>query len=301
MAFSKLTEASSPYYPPRARWYGPLCYVGHGFLWRLGLDQRQLPNDVTLAALLGGFLVPGLAVYFREPRLFGKAAILASAVLLGVFTIFLGHEAATLAFGMMFSLHISGFVYYCNPFFKGSLRFRLFFTVGTVIALGCLVYLPASNIIEDNWVMPLQLNNRVVVVQRNFPVLAIHRGDYIAYKLGNDSETGAGEYWVVVHSGMGLGPVLATPGDKVEFFTDTYSINGVARPLLPHMPQKGKIVVSENHWFIWPDLDINTRYRDGESLEENISKTMLSLATVSQDDFMGKPFRQWFWHEQILL
>ena len=53
---------------------------------------------------------------------------------------------------------------------------------------------------------------------------------------------------------MGFGPVLAVPGDRVEFSTKAFSVNGVPQPLLPHMPAGGKLVVPENHWFIWPNL-----------------------------------------------
>jgi hypothetical protein len=57
-----MTEADSAYYPPRARWYSPLFYLGGAFQRRLALDRIQalLPEELTFGKLLAAFLIPGL-------------------------------------------------------------------------------------------------------------------------------------------------------------------------------------------------------------------------------------------------
>jgi hypothetical protein len=104
-----------------------------------------------------------------------------------------------------------------------------------------------------------------------------------------------GAIWV--QSGMGLARVLAVAGDRVVFSTGTFSVNGQGQPDLPHMPSDGEWVVPENHWFIWPNLDISGH---GNVAEARISSSMMNLANVSEDQFFGKPLARWFWRKQIL-
>ena len=106
---------------------------------------------------------------------------------------------------------------------------------------------------------------------------------------------GGGAIWL--QAGFSWGPVLAVAGDRVTFSTNSFSVNGAAQPLRPHMPAGGELVVPEKHWFVWPELDINGHGNYGEA---NLSAVMLQLATVSEVTFVGKPFRHWFWRRQIL-
>ena len=62
------------------------------------------------------------------------------------------------------------------------------------------------------------------------------------------------------------------------------------------MPQGGDLIVPEKKWFIWPELGISGHGNAGEAV---ISATMLQLATVPEDRFVGKPFKRWFWRKQI--
>ena len=91
--------------------------------------------------------------------------------------------------------------------------------------------------------------------------------------------------------------MLATAGDRVEFSTNGFAVNGVLQARLPHMPETGGLVVPENHWFIWPKLAISGNWDVGEA---NISSAMMQMASVSEDQFVGKPFKRWFWRKQIL-
>jgi len=74
-------------------------------------------------------------------------------------------------------------------------------------------------------------------------------------------------------------------------------VNGVLQPSLPHMPKSGELVVAGNHWFIWPNLAISGNWDVGEA---NVSAAMLQLSNVSEDQFVARPFKHWFWRKQIL-
>jgi hypothetical protein len=287
-------EDASPYYPPRARWYRLLFYLGAAVRRRLALDRIHLPQEMTLGGLVAGFLVPGLAVHIRGPRLWGKAALISCGLLFLLFIAWFGYPAGNFAFGLLLSIHATGFVYYCSPLLQHEqLRSRLFFTLLALMAIGLLIYLPIRNVILQHWLVPLRLNGRVVVVQRQFPASAIQHGDWIAYRL---SGSGGGGIWV--RSGMGLGPVLAMAGDRVEFSTNAFTVNGVAQPRLPHMPDSGAVTVPGKNWFVWPNFDISGGH--GNVVENNISAAMLQMATVSQAQFVGKPFKRWLWRRQVL-
>ena len=252
---------------------------------------------MTFGGLIAGFLVPGLAVYVRGPRLWGKAALVSCGLLFLLFIAWFGHPAGNFAFGLLLSIHISGFVYYCSPLLlEASFRSRLLFTLLTMMVLGLLIYLPIRNVILQHWLVPLRVRGNVVIVHRLGVPYDIKRGDWVMYSL-NSKQTGeahnGGAVWI--RAGFGWGPVLAVAGDRVVFSTNCFRVNGEAQSLLPHMPSSGEVVVPEKHWFIWPELDIN-----GNGNAGNISAIMLQMATVSQEQFIGKPFKRWLWRRQIL-
>ena len=288
----------SEYYPPRARWYGSLFYVGAAVRRRLALDRIQLPQEMTLGGLVAGFLIPGLAVHIRGPRLWGKIALIGCGLLAFSFVVWFGYPAGNFAFGLLLSIHVTGFVYYCTPLLnKAQFQSRVFFTLAVLIALGGFIYAPSRSAMQRYWLMPLRLNGHVIVVQKRVPANSVRRGDWVAYTLSG--------YVISVHgyrnadnrSGMGLGPVLATAGDSVEFSANAFMVNGIPQPLLPHMPVSGTLMVPENHWFIWPNLAISGHGNVGEA---DISSAMLQMADVSTNQFVGKPFKRWLWRRQIL-
>jgi len=294
-----IQEEASPYYPPRARWYSRLLFFGGTIRRRLALDRILLPREIALVGLVASFLVPGLAVYIRGPRLWGRAALASCGLLLLSFIVWFGHPAGNFALGLLLSIHITGFVYYCSPLLlEASFSSRLLFTLLTMMVLGLLIYLPIWNVILQHWLIPLRVRDNVVIVHRLGSPHDIKRGDWVMFSQ-KSSETGeahnGGAIWV--RAGFGWGLVLAGAGDRVEFSANVFRVNGEARPLLPHMPNSGTLTVPEKHWFIWPDLDINTR---GNVSEANISATMLQMATVSQEQVVGKPFKRWLWRRQIL-
>jgi len=302
VARTDANETDSLYYPPRARWYSPVFYWGDTIRRWLWLDRIhvQLPGDMTFAGSAASFLVPGLGFYLRGTRRWVRAAWSGYALLLGVFMAAYGYPAGNFALGLLMAIHIVGFLYYCGPFWQQSdLSSRLIFTLLAVLAIGLLVYLPLRNAVLQHWVLPLRLNGRVFVVQRQFPVEAVQRGDWIAYKLGGgDSawEGGREHGAVYLHSGMGLGPVLAMAGDRVEFSTNAFTVNGQPHALRPHMPSAGELVVPKNNWFVWPDVGISGH---GHTAENTISSAMMEMAIVTREQFVGRAFPRWLGRRQI--
>jgi hypothetical protein len=293
-----MSKSVLPFYPPRARWYSPLFALGNSLRRGMALDRIRLPRGVTTAGLVGSFLIPGLGVYLRGPRLWGKLAFAASGFLFLQFIVWLGHPLGNFAFGLLLSIHVTGFVYYCSPLLaNGEFSSRLLLTLAGLVAIGGLVYAPLRNLIQDHWFLPLQVNGQVVVVQKQASPNVVRRGDWIAYTLSG--------YVISVHgyrnrngaSGLEYGPVLAVGGDRVQFSTNAFTVNGIPHPLLPHMPDSGNFVVPENHWFIWPNFAINGHGNVGEA---SISAAMMESADVSENQFVGKPFQRWFWRRQSL-
>lgn len=287
-----MNNLASPYYPPRARWYSPLISFGSALRRGLALDHVLLPAGVSLAALLGGFLVPGLAFYVRGPALWGKIALTSSGLLMLAFIVGLGYPAASFAFALLLSIHSTGVVRLFDGLLAGArLRVRILFSIVVFIAIGLLLYRPAQAFTEEHWLMPMRVNGRVVVVQKLASWRGVKRGEWVAYTM----PAGHGE-GVYVRAGLGLGPVLAQAGDRVRFTADAFEVNGVAHPLLPHMPGAGELIIPEKHWFIWPDIAISGH---GNVSAAGVSTMMLGMAMISEPQFAGKPFKYWFWRGQL--
>ncbi len=294
-----ITDQASPFYPPRARWFSLFFVLGCQLRRRLALDRLRMPRGMAAGELVAGFFVPGLAVYFRGPVWAGRAALGAGAALLLVYMVWLGYPAANLAFGLLISLHVTGFVHYCQRWLAaGEFGARLAFTAFVMLAMVLLLYLPARGLVQQRLITPLRLQGQVIVVRRTLPVHPLQHGQWLAYSLP-ETETGeahnGGAIWF--HGGTGFGPVLAVGGDHVIFSTNGYSVNGVAHPALPHMPVAGECQVPEKHWFIWPNLAISGHGNVGEGA---ISGALLALADVAPRQFLGLPFDRWFWRPQTL-
>ena len=294
MALNFNEKLTSPYYPRRARWYGRIFSFGGIIRRSLALDRIYLPKEMAVGELIGSFLIPGLAFYLRGPRLWGQAAMAACALLFAIFIVWMGYPAGNYALGLMLSIHTSGFVYYCSPWLANeTFEYRILFTIGTMLGLGLLLYMP----LRTHWLLPLRVNGHAVIVEKFIPARGIKRGDRIAYRLSGYYFSNHGGQGVSNRTGLGLGSVLATSGDRVEFSTNNFTVNGIPQPLLPHMPTSGNLVVPENHWFIWPSIAISGNWNVGEA---NISSAMLQMANVPEKQFAGKAFKRWFWRKQIL-
>jgi hypothetical protein len=289
---SMASRLPSPYYPPRARWYAPLLGVGGALRRRLALDRARWSRSLRFGGLLASLLVPGLGFYLRGPRVWGRLALAVCFFLLLLFFVEIGYPAGNMAFGLLLSVHAMGALCLCESSLA-DLRFRtrILLSMALLFVLAGLLYLPARRLMEAHLLEPLRVNNRVIVVKKSTSLPRVKRHDWIAYTIAGDTDHAA-----YVQAGLGLGPVLAVSGDHLHFTKAGFEVNGVLQPRLAHMPEEGEWVVPEKHWFVWPELDITGH---GNVPEATLSATLLRMATISEDQFAGKPFKRWFWRRQF--
>jgi hypothetical protein len=287
-----MSHVTSSYYPPRARWYSPLLLLAAGLQRHLALDRIRMPTGVPFFRAVASLGVPGLGFYLRGPRLWGLAAMGFAALMALVFIVGLGYLVGNVAFGLLLSTHVSSVIYVFDPWLAGArFRVRLSFSFILLFVLGALVYMPVRNLIQEQWLMPLRVKGRVVIVQRVAMPSALPRGAWIAYT--TDSARGQGLYAL---DGFGLGPVLAVPGDRVRFTKAALEVNGVPQPLQDYMPQVGEWVVPQKHWFVWPEVAISGH---GNMPADVISTTLLQMGTIPEYRFVGRPFKRWFGRRQL--
>jgi hypothetical protein len=146
-------------------------------------------------------------------------------------------------------------------------------------------------LVQNHWFLPLRLHGRVIVVSRSTPSIDLRRGDWVAYTFESK-----GDHGVIVREGMGLGKLLALPGDKLHFGESTFEVNGVIQPRLHLMPADGEYVIPEKHWFVWPELDISGH---GQVPVSDMAQTLINLGTISEGRFLGKAPRRWLWRPQF--
>lgn len=287
-----MNRVSSSYYPPRARWYSPLLFLAAGVQRHLALDRIRLPTGVPFFRAVGSLVVPGLGFYLRGPRPWGIAAMGFAALMALLFMVGLGYPAGNVAFGLLLSTHVSSVIYVFEPWLAGArFRVRLSFSFVMLVLLGAFVYLPLRSFIQEQWLMPLRVKDRVVIVHRQANPPALPRGAWIAYAIG-----GARGQGVYAQEGFGLGPVLALPGDRVRFTKSALEVNGVPQPLLAYMPQVGEWVVPQKYWFVWPEVAITGH---GNTPADAISATLLGMGKITEDRFVGRPFTRWFGRRQL--
>ncbi len=292
-------ELTSAYYPPRARWYSPLFCFWFPFRRVLHLEKIHLPRGYSFHQFVLSLLLPGYAMIANGRRILGRAFMGAYFFAALVFAVALGYQLGNIGYGLMIAAHASSLIFLESHWLRNSqfqLRFGL--AIVTLLALWLGVYSPAVDFAQSHWLMPLRVRGQVVIVQRAISPGRIQPGARIMYRLP-EAETGEahGGGAVRVQGGYGFGPVLALAGDRVEFSTNSYNVNGVSRPLLPYMPTGGEVIVAEKQWFVWPEFDISMR---GNVNGANITAVMLQVATVSENQYAGKPFRHWFGRRQIL-
>jgi hypothetical protein len=205
--------------------------------------------------------------------------------------VLIGSRPANLAFGLLLSIHASGLAFMFDRMLPApGFRARLLMTAALLASLVFGLYLPVRSLVQDRWFFPLRQNGRVIVIRRERPTAHLNRGDRIGY-----SFDGFQVHELVVHSGFGLGPVLALPGDRILFTKSTFEVNGNAQPRFALMPESGEIILDERHWFVWPEFDI----RGHGNVMGQVPQTLTSLGIISERQFLGRPCRRWFWHKQL--
>jgi hypothetical protein len=265
----------------------------------LHLEKIHLPRGYSFVQFVASLLLPGYALIVDGREILGRAFMGAYFFAALVFAVALGYQLGNVGYGLMISAHASSLIFLESRALRNySFRLRFGLAIVTLLALWLGVYSPVVDFAQRHWLMPLRVRGQVVIVRRGVSTGHIQRGDRIMYRLP-EAETGAphggGAVWL--RGGYGFGPVLALAGDRLEFSTNSYSVNGVTHPLLPYMPHGGELTITEKQWFVWPEFDINMR---GNVNEANITAVMFQVATVSETQFVGKPFQHWFGRRQIL-
>ena len=290
-------EPTSSYYPPRAGWSSRWSRLRAAVrrelhLERLHLEGFRLPPSRTVFHWLAGFFIPGLVFHWEGRRLIAKWIFRGCAVAVVVFLVFLGRLPADIAFNLLIAAQVAGATHQIRPVLWGSRVLpQMVFSVLLFVGLTQWLYLPARDLFYHVVALPLQVEQRVLIVNPQASRAGVVRGDWVAYRI-----EGYAAHGVVVREGFGLQPVLGLPGDVVEYGTIEFTVNGQAQPRQPHMPEAGGLTVPEKHWFIWPQLHTGG-YGNNAAYQANAYRR---LALVSHEDFVGRAYRWWFFWKQTL-
>jgi hypothetical protein len=152
------------------------------------------------------------------------------------------------------------------------------------------LYLPIQGQVERHLFRPTTYRGKVMIVHPCSP-WEVRRGELIVYKMEGGLGTG-----IYLRTGLGVGPILASPGDRVRFTATTFLVNGFPRERIAGMPAEGEWRISAGNWMVWPDLDISVR---GQVPTVNVHGALQQLSMVSEGQLVGKPFKRWFWRRQF--
>jgi hypothetical protein len=288
-------EDVSEYYPPRARWHTRLLFESWRHVRRLlHLEKLHLPGRLSPIGWVLSLALPAFSFFALGRRLLGGLFLAAYGVAAAVFIIRLGYPAANLAFGVLIFVHATSIIFLESLWLHNSeFRNRLILALLTLFAVWGLVYFPLTNFAERHWIVPLRIRDRVMIVRCGFPS-NLQRGDWVAHRISGDRYIGEREDRVYLGTGLSIDPVLALPGDHIQFSNQVFFVNDQPFPAAAHMPSAGDVTVPEKVWFIWPNLDITRRGVP----ESSVTATMEQAAMVKQDQIIGRSFRSWFGRRQ---
>ncbi len=285
-----MKQDSSPYYPPRAPWYSGLRELGCSFLSALRLDRVRAPEGVRPGAVPACLLIPGFPFLIRRGRRTGTWAMTAAAVLFLAGVVGLGRAWGGASVALLIGIHASGLLEFLRPWLLACRpRLRLVSSVFAVMALVLGLYLPLQDLFGRHVAYPVRTADRVVIIRPGADPDAIRRGDWVAYHVRGSAARG-----VVILDGVGLARVLARVGDRVEFSSEGYRVNGRLSPARDGMPVEGSLVVRPGNWFIWPELRV---FRAGAGSAES---ALYELAFVPYDELIGRPYEHWFFMRQVM-
>jgi len=207
-----------------------------------------------------------------------------------VYVVALGLPAANGAFMVLIMIHAASVSQRLQPWLS---QHRLFaqLAVGLLVflAVSLFVYAPARQGFERYVATPLPTSAGVVVVNPRAPLASIQRGDWLGYRIAGRYAAG-----IRVQSGFGFGPVLAVPGDRVEFTANGCQVNGRILPRRAHMPRTGELALGPKQWLVWPEVEVSS-HGVGEDV---VVAAMLETALVDQADLAGRPYARWFFRKQ---
>ena len=140
-----MEKVLSPYYPPRARWYGKLLSRRNAARRIFHLDRIHLPGGISPFQFLLSLVIPGFSFLARRERIPGWSFLVGYGVALLVFIVALGYTASTIAYGCMIAAHALSIVHLHNLWLKrASFGFRLT-VVSAALAGTWLFWLPPAD------------------------------------------------------------------------------------------------------------------------------------------------------------
>lgn len=287
----------SSYYPPRRnawrRWVVNPTRAAWREWWRRGVSVHA---DWSLGSSLGALLLPGYAlVGLRRPWL-QRFWWLAYGICWGGALVGLGFLVGEVAVGLLVALHASALVGWLGRHGVNLRGWHGVMVAGLALTMVTLtVYLPlGGEVIRRMW-LPLASPEGVIVINCAASSGRLGRGDFVAYRSPADGDYvyHAGVY---IAAGPSCGRVLAVAGDRVEFGSTFFWINGEAQPRLPDMPTEGHLRVPAGSWFVWPRL-VRTNGRANADL---LAAALLKVAVVHESRYLGRPFVRWFGRRQPL-
>ena len=295
-------DGHSEYYPPRANWLSPLRTRGlqFGFFLKSALHPLGFKLVFGLRDTLLSILLPGYSIRRFGFKAIGNLVILTYLLCAAVFLIWLGYAAANYSFSIMLSLHVTSICFllrYLIPDWK--LMARLAAALAILFSVAVLIYLPTRHLIEKV-ARPLRTQKRVIVVTPAASPKALKRGDWVAYAVSGTQtafNNAQAHGTVILKDGFSLGKIVGLPGDAIKFSKTNFSVNGVDFPREPRMPIEDELVVPEKHWFIWPDFAMNMH---GAAAGIQVEQLLKNRSLIAQTNFVGVPFRRWFFREQTL-
>jgi hypothetical protein len=154
------------------------------------------------------------------------------------------------------------------------------------------LYYPLRQTLVHQWATPILIRDQVIMVNPRFKLQTLQRGDVIAYQF-----EGFNEREIHVASGGGLDPILALPGDDVQFMPGQYRVHGLTRPALPLMPTNGVLRVPEMHWFLWPHLGMIAH---GSVPPDHLQAILQKIALIPGQQIIGQPYQRWLGRRQVL-
>ena len=287
-----MSGITSPYYPPRERCHRRPSRELARLLQKLrGLIDA--PMDIfSWRHVVLSLLLPGHAFVHSDWPRSGRGLQLAYALGLLVFFSTLGQSAADVAFGLLIAAHAASVLHLVTLVAgRPGLGFRFFVGLGVWGAVSLGVYFPLRHAMLEHWLLPLKIEDEVLVVNRRTSLTSIQPGDLLAFRIEH-----RGGQEVSIGGGFGVDEVIARPGDQVRITPWLVQVNGRTQSRRPHMPRQAEFTLAQKQWFVWPRLAINSpRIADAR-----LADAWLRLGMIDETQILGRPFRHWFGRPQSL-
>lgn len=275
---------SSPFYPPRARWYSR-------WLGRLEcLFPSLQPRLVFASSRLGwkgwlaGVVVPGAGFWLVGRPVLARWSFGIHLLLLTLGIAATGFPLGTGALALAAGIHAAGLVCLVH---RAMVDRTLLLRIGSLLA-PLLLYFQACLLVGEHLFLPLDIGGQVIVVSRLTVPADVRVGDFIACQPAERRVPGFS-----MGSDFEVGEVLALGGSRIEFGPMHLRTRDGVLPSRYGMPAQGTLALGEKVWFIWP-TEINTR-RNPE-----VESLLLQAAQVPHRALVGRAFRHWFGRAQSL-